>query len=183
MRANPIFTLSLNSNIVYGATLPPPGFPYPDEETCDLAPCAIFTGTLTLYGDPDLPTGYFTEVGMPYVTDNFGGSYFLSMDFLGPPIDLSLPVVGAPPAVYVGPIFKVVVAPEAPAGAYTDTVYIPVSDFSYTPYPGFNTTVLSETVTVVVEPEPPSLLLLFAGLTSCALSAKKKFSDISPGRR
>ena len=158
--ADPIVTLTLDSNNGYGAPTglnPEPGPP------CMAPNCVLFTGTITDYGDP--------------LTDNIGGSGYYSYDlvsvaytlnsdptiFSGPlTFDYTAPVGlmsgdpnagdgdgltgdGNPQDIYTGPIFGVDIPTGTPDGIYQATVYIDFTNLDTNV-----TSTLSESVEVIL---------------------------------
>jgi hypothetical protein len=153
---------------------PPGEDPSICEETV-VAPCVVFSGTLT---DNDTDGSVMNLNG---VSVNFSGgdsAYFtVDPNFF----DYNLPccLSGDPnwatdgnpfSNTYTGPIFALDIAPGTPVNVYTETLVLSAS--GGTNDPNGNGFTVQEDFTIVIAPEPASGLLLAMGLVAIAASRR-----------
>jgi hypothetical protein len=149
---------------------PPGGISNPSNCAFTVA-CAIFTGTISFTADQyysindisvDIPDGGSFVTGNDlYFQDNVAG--VLGGD--GTPADTLTPC-DDDDSCYVGGLFEVDVASDAPAGVYSGTATLEATDENGNPITGTNT-VLDFQVDVIA-PEPGMSTLMLFGLASLA---------------
>lgn len=158
-------TYSLVSNVGYGSATGQ----NPDPDFCAPPNCVLFTGTLMDNDvDPSLDTNpTYLGISTPYTAaaDMTDFALVLSIDNVAPTGVLSGDTnyatdnLGNPPNIYQGPIFGVDIPAGTPVGDYVDAVYLEIY-----PTNGNSPFTVSQTVDVVVIPEPSALWLSLAGL-------------------
>lgn len=154
----------------------PPGT---DPGTCDtngMAPCLVFSGTLT---DTDTDGSFITindPGGISLIYGQPSDATYLTLDntfyndppllFVGDPTSVFIPYT------YTGAIFGIDILPTIPLGVYNETAVI--SGFGGTNDPNGNGFTVDVDFTIEITPEPSPALLMLAGLVAMAVWHRRK---------